>query len=221
MSSGGTQTFAMGVSNAIAIVKHLWTQINALQDAVTEQLPDALKGFGLHVAECDDEYEEDEQESVCIAGMWSYELKRSGRQDGGGRKKTIGRIYMWVRLAPTVGAEANGFVPFIAVDVANEELNDKLDIADLGDTSDNLVGVDGCSLIPEGLRFTEQDIAGFEWRDEDGHYGAAAYLPLNAVNSENVQSVLIQKTKELVRYCLEQWKVSSSLLRNSSTAILS
>jgi hypothetical protein len=207
--------FAATVSNAVAVVSHVWGQIYALKGLVDQHLPEALKTLKMQVVNCDEEEKHvamDETENVYVALMWPYELKRSGRDDGRGRKKIIGRIFMGVRIAPEVRTEPPTFIPYLTVQVAKKDVSDEYELEDLGGPGDYEPGQEGCRLLPEHLRFTEKDIAGFEWSDdEDGLWAAAVFMPLDAINSENVRDGLIEPTKELARYCMADWdKVKES-----------
>lgn len=205
--------FARTVVNSAEVLSHVWIQLDALRSVVDDKLPKAIErsedggiSLGLRLSESLDGKEMDALKRVCVAWMWRYKLTRAPAGAGKGKRTTIGRLYFHVRLTPEADSDpGSDFSPYLAVHLIRENAEEYFDVGDLLDPKSWVEDEDHQEL--DRRFFPEASLGLFEGATSgvEGHWWASAYLPLNAINSKNIESGLIEPTVRLVKHCRRKW----------------
>ena len=83
--------FARTLTNSVAVVSHVWKQIEALKSLVESELPKAIdnnKALGLKIVDDGEEDAWDASDSLCVSWLWRYVLTRApngGAKESGSR----------------------------------------------------------------------------------------------------------------------------------------
>lgn len=197
--------FSETVRNSVSVIKHVYEQSNALGDILDQKIPGQLRpvGIGCVVPDLRESYQMDANESICTAWMRRYDLTllNSGR----GKKPRLGYLYMLIRIAPSPGATVDQFVPYLAAFVDHREC---------GTASTGGGEIEGTSL-DRWLGYAQLDLPGMpteklcvaDYYDKDdlADSGAAMFIPLGAINNNNVDTTVVGPAVRLIEHCRREW----------------
>lgn len=194
------------LKNSIAVVSHVWSQVNALKGKLDADFPSALISEDVRL----DEELEDDWDVVdafgSLVSVWAWGYGISVRPRG--KWKMIGWIYVLVRVAPAGNDEAQNatFVPYISLHIDHKDCGQTV-LAEFQPvdsyTSDDMVA-DGWKPMSKPT-FPIATLGCFECKNKDGLGAVAAHIPLRTLRSDNVETLLIKPFAKLANYCKEAW----------------
>lgn len=200
--------FAESITRSIANIKQVWEQINSLKNMLDQKIETALKehGFaarrdGHRVIPRDLGEKWDEYGSVCERWAWAYPVKRAGR----GNPARLGQLYLSIALAPSHTEATKDFHPYISVSYDNDVHYSSADWKEhfLDWNHPTIDGSEFPDERPIENIFPKWAISkNFHLNGEDGDQsivGFLAYLPLNRITSETVDSAIINPTIEALK----------------------
>jgi hypothetical protein len=199
------------LKNAVAALSHVWAQIYALKGKLDADLPMTLKTEGFqtgkifHVGD-----DTDAVGGVQTALVWGYEISVPPRGSGKGKRRSIGWVYLSVRISPISSFEISSstFIPYISIHIDHidcgftEDLKDFVPPASYSDDD----------LITEGWKsdsipqVSDTTLGTFRCVDDDGLSAAVIYIPLKALTADNVDKLLLKPISQLAKECRDTWR---------------
>lgn len=194
--------FSETIRGSIAVLSHVWLQVEALKSVMDRELSRSLVGdISLTRLRSDDQC--DVSERVSTAHMWSQNVRLRKRVSK--RHSTTTLAYLHFHVALDGGAEApEDFVPFFGIHLEQNTGDELADLSDLGYYFEYGESKDDGKCIDT---FPGATLGAFEWQEDgDKHpYWIAAFLPLESVNSETVRALVVDLALKLIDHGKDIW----------------
>lgn len=199
------------VVNAVSVIGHIWSQVDALKGKLDRELPSELKDVGFDIVEGEKDYDDeylDSLQSVLTEWMWYYRLtfEQNGKR---GRRPHAGWIYMMVRIMP-IDQEAKSstkFIPHISISIDHKECGqiestrDVMSPAAYSSPENKNKGWKPLTTVLD----LQTSFSNFECVDDDGLWSVVIHVPLGELRSDNIKYLLLEPVKKLAKYCKETW----------------
>ncbi len=191
-----SSSFALTFANALAVFKHVWQQLDALESRLDQELPDEFKKMQWIIEGTDEDERKDELDNV-VERMWQYDIKKKAQ----GSPK-LARLFCRYLLVPVDGAEDGSFTPYFSCTVVHKSEGD-YGMGDLEYLEDCRSGHDGCEPLILGTHI-EGCLGAFIWPSNEKAFArvTAMYLPIECINSSSLTKEVIPGILELTKRCV-------------------
>lgn len=211
MKTNTNGIFSANVLSAVKIINHVGHQIQALYEQLEKELPDRLKqktGIIISKSKRDsDEGDLDSSGYIYIKTLHSYALEKDSKRSG--KKPAFGRIYVFIQIAPETPKDFDNFTPMILIEIHRKDA-DKFCVEEYEDINSTKHCIDnqsdGYRELNETAIFKSANLK-FEIQEEgeEEFWLVGAYYPLESINHETIETVLIRELIDGVNYCKEKW----------------
>lgn len=200
-------------ANALAVYRHAWRQLNALEDRLDQELKEEFEkdkranwlviGSSTKERNRDRNWRYDETDDV-DEYMWWYDIKKRTR----GAHSRIGRLYCRYILVPRdesdeAGSE-NVFVPYFSCTAIHKDAEGKNDMCldDLPCLEECESGVERIEPL-KAFRHFDGLMGAFQQRNDDGVRldAVAMYIRLDCITSSSLSSDVVPGIREVARQC--------------------
>jgi len=212
-SPDASSEFARIFANALAVYRHVWRQLNALEDRLDQELKDEFEketnanwvviGSSAKERNRDKNWRYDDVEDA-VEYMWSYDIKKRTR----GAHSRVGRLYCRYILVPRDEADGTDpksiFIPYFSCTAMHKDAEGKSEMRldDLPCLEECESGVERIEPVNSFKHFNGL-MGAFQQRNDGGTRldAVAMYIRLDCITSSSLSKDVVPGIREVARRC--------------------